>query len=89
MNVIGRTVFAADFNSFDENEVNPFLYYAQKLFATNMKDPRVLLLGKDFVFIIMLLYKFQLSSLILPKSTQSLVEKHSYVEMCFHTLILL
>jgi len=42
MNVIGRTVFAADLNSFDDKEDSPFLYYAKRLFDIKLMSPAIL-----------------------------------------------
>uniref|UniRef100_A0AC34QE93 Cytochrome P450 n=1 Tax=Panagrolaimus sp. JU765 TaxID=591449 RepID=A0AC34QE93_9BILA len=44
MNVIGRSVFAANFNSFDETQKTPFLYYSSKLLKVSFADPIFLLL---------------------------------------------
>jgi len=42
MNVIGRTVFAADLNTFNDKEDSPFLYYAKKMFDIKLFSPTVL-----------------------------------------------
>jgi len=44
MNIIGRTAFAVDLNSFDENEKSPFLHYANKMFQVSLTDPLILLI---------------------------------------------
>uniref|UniRef100_A0AC34RMV4 Cytochrome P450 n=1 Tax=Panagrolaimus sp. JU765 TaxID=591449 RepID=A0AC34RMV4_9BILA len=44
MNVIGKSVFAADLNSFDETNSSPFLNYASKFFKINLTDPIFLIL---------------------------------------------
>ena len=46
MNVIGRTVFAADLNTFNDKEDSLFLYYAKKLFDTRMNYSSILFSSK-------------------------------------------
>lgn len=49
MNIIGKTVFAVDLNTFDEeSSKSSFLTHAKNVFNIQMTDPVVLLISESF-----------------------------------------